>query len=336
MLMSQRAGRIWIRRRVYVAALMAGLAVLFGVILQDAQVTHSRGAVAVLAVPPARLKALTSGAQMDGFGAWSPDGKQVAFMRDGRIWLMAADGSAARAVTGSDKRQSAWDAVPAWQPDGKLIAFARLSPEGDPSLVMTVDPASGAERQVGEEPEPVGHVAWDPSGKLLYYTTPQRLMRLDAARGKVDAVLTVDGDWDMLAGGLAISRDGSEVIFGAGPREETGIRYDLWSAPLTGKQAEPTRLTKDGGIMPSFDRAGRRMVYRGPRRNSGIFLLDLRSRESTRLLADEPRAMYFHPAISPDGSQLLLSRLMLDSGPATERGGGRFTSHLYLHALEGD
>jgi Tol biopolymer transport system component len=57
--------------------------------------------------------------------AWSPDGKWIAFSRDGSgsdpIWMMRADGSHKRRLT--SPRLADYD--PAWSPDGTRIAFTR-------------------------------------------------------------------------------------------------------------------------------------------------------------------------------------------------------------------
>ncbi len=271
------------------------------------------------------LKALTSGAHMDGFSAWSPDGKQLAFMRDGRIWLMSAAGQGARALTRPD---GAWDAAPAWRPDGKQIAYIRLFPNEDRSQIWSIDPESGKETKLLDEPEAVGYLAWAPSGANLYYTTAQRLMRTEATGGKPAQVIKVSGDWELLAGGLAVSHDGKSIVFGAGPRMDQGVAYDLWRLPLNGKQQDPERLTQGGGIMPAFDPQDKRIAYRNPRQSTGLYMMNLSTHSTKRFLADAPKTMYFHPAFSPDGKSLAVSQLSLDSAGQGQE--GRFISHLYV------
>lgn len=322
---------VFLRRRAYSLLLAAAFAGLVSFMVSDAQAVLQDALNAPSLADDGGPRALTSGRSMDGFGAWSPDGKQIAFMRDGRIWLVPSKGGDPRALTAPD---AAWDAAPAWRPDGKELAFVRHELTGGKATVMVMDLPGARTRQWAAEEQTIGHLAWSPDGKKLYYTTPQSLVELDEGHpDRQSTVLKVKPEWEMLAGGLAITKDGKAAVFGAGPRMERGVLYDLWMAPLTG-QGDPVRLTRDGGIMPDFDRTGTRLVFRNPRQATGIYMMDLASRKARLILRDEPRALYFHPAFSPDGQTLVLSRLLLDGNPGGE-GAARFTSNLCLHRLAG-
>lgn len=317
-----------LRRKVYLLLVVAGLIGMTGWVMTDAE--RMLGAAALpAAATVAAVQPLTTGSAMDGFGTWSADGRQIAFMRDGQLWLMNADGKGVRRLTNSENM---WDAVPAWQPGGRELAFARVSMDGDGAFVMAIDPATGRERVLTTETEAVGHVAWDQSGKALFYTTPRRLMRLNLQNGKAQQIFSVADDWDMQAGGLAVTPDGGTVIFGAGPRVGRGYQYDLLEIRMSNLKAEPKRLTRGGGIMPALDRTGKLLAYRSPRQASGIYIMDRAADKTRQVVPDEGRALFFHPSFSPDGKRLLISRLLVGStggGPD----GSRFTSHLYVHTL---
>ncbi|WP_307834172.1 TolB family protein [Paractinoplanes lichenicola] len=59
---------------------------------------------------------------------WSPDGKSIAFLKSGYLWVMKADGTGQRRLT------TRAAAGPSWAPDGKSIAFASLSCTGGPGV----------------------------------------------------------------------------------------------------------------------------------------------------------------------------------------------------------
>jgi Tol biopolymer transport system component len=59
---------------------------------------------------------------------WSPDGKSLAYLRNGQLSVMRADGTGQRRLT------TRAAAGPAWSPDGKWLAFASLSCSGGPGV----------------------------------------------------------------------------------------------------------------------------------------------------------------------------------------------------------
>ena len=68
--------------------------------------------------------------------SWSPDGRQVAFLRDGGLWVATVPGGRERLlVPPSDAGR-----LPQWSPDGRLIAYVRGH------RVMTVPSGGGEQR----------------------------------------------------------------------------------------------------------------------------------------------------------------------------------------------
>lgn len=82
---------------------------------------------------------LTNHPSFDGYPAWSPDGKRIAFAskRTGafRIWVMNVDGTGLTALTPDQEGQNS--TKPSWSRDGQRIAFAK-SADGDVHI-YTVD-----------------------------------------------------------------------------------------------------------------------------------------------------------------------------------------------------
>jgi WD40-like Beta Propeller Repeat len=63
----------------------------------------------------------------DSAGAWSPDGTQIAFESnldgDMDVYVMNADGTNVRQITGVEPDNDAHDEGPAWSPDGRQMTF---------------------------------------------------------------------------------------------------------------------------------------------------------------------------------------------------------------------
>ena len=112
--------------------------------------------------------------------AWSPDGKQIAFVSkpdigdgpggpgtmleemasDRRIWIMNADGSAQRPLTGDPSYR---DEYPRWSADGSQLLFARMDSDRLASLWLM--PSSG-----GPPQQVVDRIGSSSEGLTGYYT----------------------------------------------------------------------------------------------------------------------------------------------------------------------
>jgi dipeptidyl aminopeptidase/acylaminoacyl peptidase len=95
--------------------------------------------------------------------AWSPDGKQLAFTLSGSLWVVPADGGAARQITTS----AGYHAHPAWSPNGSALAYINGAPPAGPlpnisGRLMVVDIASGQERAVATPHPTAGTPSWSP------------------------------------------------------------------------------------------------------------------------------------------------------------------------------
>jgi dipeptidyl aminopeptidase/acylaminoacyl peptidase len=105
-----------------------------------------------------------------GSSAWSPDGKQIAFVSNisGRnnLWLVPSTGGWPQQLTVSNQRQI----EPVWSPDGKWIAYA-TDYDGDEMWdIHLVSPLTGEDlnlttsREIAEDSP-----AWSPDSRFLAY-----------------------------------------------------------------------------------------------------------------------------------------------------------------------
>ncbi len=104
----------------------------------------------------------------------SPDATTVAYVRyamsimrdrrEGRLWLVSADGSVHRKLTSEDRSESS----PRWSPDGTRIAFVSGSDEGSEVYVYWVETGQIARlTQLDRSP---GGIAWSPDGLQIAFT----------------------------------------------------------------------------------------------------------------------------------------------------------------------
>jgi Tol biopolymer transport system component len=116
-------------------------------------------------------KRLTRGRDDEVEPAWSPDGKEIAYLADnptspgGRIVVMRSDGTQRRPIAiapllGTSREAAFSQQRPSWSPDGKRLAF--VGTKG-----ITTVRADGS----GQFILPSGlHPAWSPDGKSLTFT----------------------------------------------------------------------------------------------------------------------------------------------------------------------
>ncbi len=89
---------------------------------------------------------------------WSPDGSRLAFVHEGDIWTIDADGSNSRMLIANGES-------PSWSRDGGLIAFTRELPCGKPvcrERVFVVGAGGGEARAVGPTFAGPRSIAWLP------------------------------------------------------------------------------------------------------------------------------------------------------------------------------
>ena len=104
----------------------------------------------------------------------SPDAATVAYVRysmsimrdrrEGRLWLVNADGSKHRKLTSTDQSESS----PRWSPDGTRIAFVSGSAEGSEIYVYWVE--TGQVARLTQLERSPGGIAWSPDGNQIAFT----------------------------------------------------------------------------------------------------------------------------------------------------------------------
>ncbi len=109
-------------------------------------------------------------AGVDRSPAWSPDGRKIAFVRQGarsdtNVYVIDAGGGGLTPLT-SD---TATDSEPAWSPDGRKIAFT--SSRGGDTEVMVMNADGSAEAPLTSSPTADGAPSWSPDGSKIAFAS---------------------------------------------------------------------------------------------------------------------------------------------------------------------
>ncbi len=118
------------------------------------------------AVAAATRELSAAGTQLNG-AFWSTDGRALMVAKNGDLWRVPIDGSAASAVWTTPAAETS--IVPS--PDGSRVAFVRA---GD-IVVRTI--ADGREVTVARDDRNVGGLGWSPDGASLVFTSGARTIR---------------------------------------------------------------------------------------------------------------------------------------------------------------
>jgi TolB protein len=187
--------------------------------------------------------------------AWSPDGKQIAYVSDKastfpQLWLMSAvDGTGRHAVATPGLPAEAVDAI-AWSPDGTQLAFTVFNEPGPTQIAVL--PLDGAGRQAGKVLTDLAGGAldptWAPDGSWLAFAGRDGYaVETYAAQPDGSSVVKLTSD-GVLARSPAWSPDGRHLAYLS---NRTGF-FEVWVVDLQpdgagglGVSGSPRQLTRD-------------------------------------------------------------------------------------------
>lgn len=122
-------------------------------------------------------RALTDGAADDYSPVFSPDGKEVAFLRNARELRVLTLATGAQRVVASGDLPVAFDVERAvtWSPDGRWLAFLASGPKGFTNAHVVEAAGGGTARAVSSLANvAAGGLTWSSDGTFLLFVTGQR------------------------------------------------------------------------------------------------------------------------------------------------------------------
>jgi Tol biopolymer transport system component len=253
----------------------------------------------LFAVRQGRLNQLTEN-PTDTEPSFSPDGRTIAFVRDGDVYSIRPDGSGQRRLTSGP----ALDSAPLVSPDGKLVVFERRAGADGPADLYRVRALGGALRVLSSGPEDDHSADISADGRLIVFVRGSGAapnvnddlysMRPSGARL---ARLTRSGGVDefeprYFAGGIVFSRGESA----AGP----AAYADVYTMRRNGRRVRSLVAGVGSAYVEDVSPNGRLLLFR---RDQGLWAKSI-GRGRARKLAQLPDGSRTNGVFSSDGRKV--------------------------------
>lgn len=276
---------------------------------------------------------------------WSPDNRQIAFMR----WLekrfsinvVSALGGAEKTLYTAEYGLRGMCVHLDWSPDGKLLAF------GEPSTnaynlriaLISLDDLTVRSLTAPSAQEYDCEPAFSPDGSTVAFERGSvggfaRDTFLVPVTGGPVRRLTFDNAW---GGSPAWTQDGSEIVFAS----NRGGPMNLWRVPTAGGQPRPVAGVGAVAYDPSISRKGNFLAYEHANLSSGIWRIKLTDKTHSSGDAAQiitARGMInTRPSFSPDGKRIVFEsdRLGFSDIWYCESDGSDCTQLTSLHGTAG-
>ena len=262
--------------------------------------------------------------------AFSPDGKFVAFVRNGEnvsgIYVTRVGSDQLQRLTNNDD-----DCCPVWSPDGRWVAFSRYenkehhiylaAADVNREFTRTAGQSAGAQSAAFSEGGnsavrrvDTGGVVplrsemdWSPNGRFIAFTGPSGIYVTSPDRSDVRRIVNTPplaDDW-----GPQFSPDGKLIMFVR--NRQVGEPDETWVLPTDGGDAK-LLFSERGriGSPPVWSFDGRSVIYSSNRNgHSSLFRLSLDSPDVAVKIAEGGDAAW-DPAVSRRGYRLAYERLL--------------------------
>ncbi|KGM50904.1 hypothetical protein N792_02805 [Lysobacter concretionis Ko07 = DSM 16239] len=263
-------------------------------------------AIMVQTTTPTAARQLTHPAEMadDVRPEWSPDGREIAFLRvvpgkECHLLVIPANGGPERTAGSCDP-----DNLPAfdWTPDGRGLVFDGAGPKGNRSGLQVLDLAAGRVHSIDyrTNPDDIDTAPrYSPDGQWIVFVRNSPLgdfWRIPAGGGPAERLTRMNAEirgWDWTPSGKAL------VYARRSDSVSRLYRYELGTSTHVD-------LGVEDGEQPVTARNVPALAYVLRRTRFGIYRFDLgKNMPGERLFASSGRDRL--PAIAPDGRQLVFT-----------------------------
>jgi dipeptidyl aminopeptidase/acylaminoacyl peptidase len=313
-------------RNIIVSALIA----LFGLALPTmASAAPSTGAVVfsktakvegvekggLFAVREGRLNQLTED-PADVEPAFSPDGTEIAFAREGDLFSVRPDGSGQRQLTSG----SAIDSRPVVSPNGRYVVFERRLTDGAPADLYTVRIEGGGQHQLTSGSGDDRETAFSPDGKAIVFVRTVEAGEGSTAEDDLFSIRPSGTDLSRLTTTAGIDEFAPRyfaggILFSRGDDSETAAAYaDVYTMRRDGSRVQPQVKGVGSAYVEDVSPDGHTVLFRrdqglwakriGPAKAHKIAQLPDGSQTSSVFSSDGKRVATF---VEAEGEQRLVS-----------------------------
>jgi Tol biopolymer transport system component len=274
----------------------------------------------IKAVDSESMRRLTETSSPEFSPAWSPDGREIAFVRGGAgVFLISALGGAERKIADTGNRVG-------WSADSRSVFVGQTCPgTTDAFCIYQIELATLQKRQItkaGESNPGLGFAA-SPDGATLAVIRMGRPGICDVylvpLAGGVPRRLT---NQNRFMNGVAWTPDSRQLYYSM----LDGSRIRLWRAPANGSggDGEPVTALGESAVMPSVARAGSagqfRVVYHTVLEDVSLRLVELKPSKPTEPVGvavpfeDATEGRDCGGKFSPDAREILFGSVRTGEG----------------------
>ena len=216
----------------------------------------------------------------------APDGRQLALVIQGNIWLVPTSGGDAKQLTNDPSTND--DMI--WSPDGTKLAF--ISDRGNQPDLYTIDVKTKALTRLTSDRDAKSNTQWSPDGKWISFAKAgsQAGVYVVASTGGAPARLLAAGNGNNNFGqGITSHSWSPDSRWVAFARMDRYTTTDVWVVPAIGGTAiNVTRYPNVNGV-PKFTKDGHHLLFVSDRTGGGLFRIPLEKEDEAPVDDSAPK-----------------------------------------------